>query len=227
MSYTAKAFNTADGQKTLNDMAQRNGRDLDGTAIIASVSEIDNLFSNGYITKTTRPLSDPLRYSICPVIKDPRDGGIALDQFLAITRKPNGTALEPEFLKKFRESPVDWRTGELIEHSGRSPQRGRGRFWGSGSGFSISARREITGTSAQIRSDCSLKTSRDRRQRVRGIARLSLHGVAVKCLRGSNNPRILARAQMVTKRISSLPDCDACKAKAFCIGSQRGNDAFD
>ncbi len=59
MSYTAKAFNTADDQKTLNDMAQRNGRDLDGTAIIASVSEIDNLFSNGYITKTTRPLSDP------------------------------------------------------------------------------------------------------------------------------------------------------------------------
>ncbi|MBA3385263.1 MAG: hypothetical protein H0T95_01330 [Chthoniobacterales bacterium] len=35
------------------------------------------------------------------MIKDPRDGGIAPDQFLAITRKPNGTALEPEFLKNF------------------------------------------------------------------------------------------------------------------------------
>lgn len=101
VSYTAKALGTADGQKTLNDLAQRNGRDLDGTAIIATISEIDNLFSKGYITKKTRPLSDPLRYSICPVVKDPRDGGIARDQFLAITRKPDGSALEPEFLQDF------------------------------------------------------------------------------------------------------------------------------
>ncbi len=101
VSYTTKALSTADGQKTLNDMAQHNGRDLDGTAIIASVSEIDNLFSKGYITKTTRPLTDPLRYSICPVIKDPREGGIARDQFLAFTRKPDGTALEPEFVQNF------------------------------------------------------------------------------------------------------------------------------
>jgi hypothetical protein len=101
VSYTNKALTTAEGKKTLNDLAQRNGRDLDGTAIIASVSEIDNLFSKGYITKTTRPFSDPLHYSICPVIKDPRNGGIAKDQFLAITRKADGTALEPEFLDNF------------------------------------------------------------------------------------------------------------------------------
>ena len=101
VSYTSKALTTSDGQKTMNDMAQRNGRDLDGTAIIASVSEIDNLFSKGYITKTTRPVTDPLRYSVCPVVKDPRDGGIAKDQFLAYTRKPDGSALEPEFLENF------------------------------------------------------------------------------------------------------------------------------
>jgi hypothetical protein len=102
VSYTTKALTTADGQKTLNDMAKHNGRDLDGTAIIASVSEIDNLFSKGYVTKTTRPLSDVLRYSICPVIKDPRDGGIARDQFLAYTRNSDGSALEPEFLANFQ-----------------------------------------------------------------------------------------------------------------------------
>jgi hypothetical protein len=101
VSYTAMALATSDGLKMMNDMARRNGRDLDGTAIIASVSEIDNLFSKGYITKTTRPLNDVLRYSICPVIKDPRDGGIARDQFLAYTRKPDGSALEPEFLENF------------------------------------------------------------------------------------------------------------------------------
>lgn len=102
VSYTDKALTSADGQKTMNDMAARNGRDLDGTAIIATTSEIDNLFSKGYITKTTRPLMDTLRYSVCPVIKDPRDGGIAKDQFLAITLKADGSALEPEFLQNFQ-----------------------------------------------------------------------------------------------------------------------------
>jgi hypothetical protein len=101
VSFTAKALATSDGLKMMNDLARHNGRDLDGTAIIASVSEIDNLFSKGYITKTTRPLNDVLRYSICPVIKDPRNGGIARDQFLAYTRKPDGSALEPEFLENF------------------------------------------------------------------------------------------------------------------------------
>src|SRR6185436_6386137 len=101
VSYTSRALTTSDGIRTLNEMAQRNGRDLDGTAIIATVSEIDNLFSKGYITKTTRPLNDVLRYAICPVIRDPRDGGIARDQFLAYTRKPDGSPLEPEFLQNF------------------------------------------------------------------------------------------------------------------------------
>lgn len=101
VSYTSKALTTADGKKTLDDMAKKNGRDLDGTAIIATMSEIDNLSKKGYITKRTRPLNDPLRYAICPVIKDPTDGGIARDQFLAITRKPDGSPLEPEFFENF------------------------------------------------------------------------------------------------------------------------------
>jgi hypothetical protein len=45
---------------------------------------------------------DTLRYSVCPVTKDPHDGGIAKDQFLAITRKADASALEPEFLKNFQ-----------------------------------------------------------------------------------------------------------------------------
>lgn len=101
ISFTERAFITRDGFQMLNQMAQRNGRDLDGTPIIATASEIDNLFSKGMITKTMRPLSDVLHYAICPVIKDPRDGGIAPDQFLAYTRNPNGTPLEPEFVDNF------------------------------------------------------------------------------------------------------------------------------
>src|SRR3954467_8461616 len=101
VSFTDKALNTTDGRKAIADLIQKNGRDLDGTGIIASVSDIDNLFSKGFVTKTTRPLNDTLRYSICPVIKDPTDGGIARDQFLAITRKADGTPVEPEFLQNF------------------------------------------------------------------------------------------------------------------------------
>lgn len=101
ISYTSKALTTSDGQKTLRDLAARNGRDLDGTPIIATVSEIDNLFQKGYITKLTKPFSDPVRYAICPVVKDPTDGGIAPDQFLAYTRTPDGTPLVPEFVQEF------------------------------------------------------------------------------------------------------------------------------
>lgn len=101
VSFTNSALNTAAGKKALNDLAGKNGRDLDGTPIIKSVSEIDDLFKKGYVTKTLRPFSDPLHYSICPVIKDPRRGGIAPDQFLAYTRKPDGSPLEPRFVANF------------------------------------------------------------------------------------------------------------------------------
>jgi hypothetical protein len=99
--YTDRAFNTAAGRAALNDLARRNGLALDGTPIIKKVGEIDKLFSMGLVVKLTKPLNDPLRYAVCPVIKDPTDGGIAPDQFLAITRKPNGTPVEPFFLNNF------------------------------------------------------------------------------------------------------------------------------
>ena len=101
INYTPRGLTSAEGIKTQNDLAKKNGRDLDGTAIIASVSEIEDLLKKGFITKTVRAITDPLRYAICPVTKDPTDGGIAKDQFLAITRKADGSALEPEFLANF------------------------------------------------------------------------------------------------------------------------------
>lgn len=101
VNFTAKAFNTADGRKALNDLARKNGLALDGTPIITSASDIDNLYSKGYVTKTVRAANDPLRYAICPVVKEPRRGGIAPDQFLAFTVKPDGTPLEPGFVTNF------------------------------------------------------------------------------------------------------------------------------
>lgn len=101
VSYTDKALNTPAGKKALADLTKRNGLDLDGTPIIASHSEIDDLHKKGYVTKRTRALDDPLRYAICPVVKDPTDGGIAPDQFLAFTTRPDGQPLEPAFVADF------------------------------------------------------------------------------------------------------------------------------
>lgn len=110
VSYTSKALTTRDGKKTLDALAAKNGRDLDGTPLIKSTSDIDSLFSKGYITKTSRPPSDPLRYAICLVNADPTDGGIAPDQFLAITLKSDGTPVEPSFLTNFQslQSTGNW-----------------------------------------------------------------------------------------------------------------------
>lgn len=101
VSYTPAALTTSDGQKTLADLARHNGTDLDGTPLITGVNDIEDLAKKGLITLTQRPLSDPLHYSICPVVKDPRKGGIAVDQFLNVTRKADGTPLEPHFLANF------------------------------------------------------------------------------------------------------------------------------
>ena len=110
VNFTPKALKTSAGKKALNAMAKKNGRDFDGTPIIASLSDIDSLFKKGLITKTTRPDADPLRYAICPVIEDPTDGGIAPDQFLAQPLKADGTPVEPEFLSNFLslQTTGDW-----------------------------------------------------------------------------------------------------------------------
>jgi hypothetical protein len=101
VNYTKTGLYSAEGIAKQNDLASHNGRAADGTAIIASVSEIEDLLNLGFVTKTTRPLNDPLRYAICPVVKDPTDGGIAVDQFLAFTVDANGAPIEPEFVANF------------------------------------------------------------------------------------------------------------------------------
>lgn len=101
VSFTPRGFRSLEGRRMLDDLARRNGVDLDGTPIIKTVSEIDSLYSRGYVTKTVRPFGDALRYAICPVVKDPRDGGIAPDQFLAYTTRPDGEPLEPYLVANF------------------------------------------------------------------------------------------------------------------------------
>jgi hypothetical protein len=95
ISYTDRAFNTSDGQKMLADLKNKNGVAKDGTPIIKTKSEIDNLFSKGMITMRTR--TDGLRYAVCPIMKDPTDGGIAPDAFYNPLKRADGSLVEPWF----------------------------------------------------------------------------------------------------------------------------------
>ena len=112
VSYTASGFRSVQGRRMLDDLARRNGVDLDGTPIIKTVSELESLYSRGYVTKTVRPFGDRLRYAICPVVEDPRDGGIAPDQFLAYTTRPDGEPLEPYLVANFDSLRL---TGEELD----------------------------------------------------------------------------------------------------------------
>jgi hypothetical protein len=112
VSYTDRAFNTNEGRRTLADLEKRNGKSLDGTPIIKTLSELNNLFSKGLAAKRFRNPngSEGPMYGICPVIKDPTDGGIAPDATLSYVRKPDGTPLEPAFLQNFLslQTTGDW-----------------------------------------------------------------------------------------------------------------------
>ena len=110
VSYTNAAFNTVDGQKALADLQRRNGTALDGTPIIRTLSELNNLFSKGYAAKRFRNPdgSEGPMYGICPVIRDPRNGGIAPIDTLAYVRKPDNSPLEPNLLRQFLSLQQTW-----------------------------------------------------------------------------------------------------------------------
>lgn len=108
--YTPKAF-TSEGRKELDPIAATNGRDLDGTAILTSPSQVDNLASKGLIEVRTRPVDDPVfRWVICPIPEDPRDGFIRPDAFIRDVKRSDGSAVFPALGKNFRclQQSGDW-----------------------------------------------------------------------------------------------------------------------
>ncbi len=54
VEYTDDAFSTPEGQKTLAALAAMNGVDLDGTPVIKTASDLDNLAQKGLVTLRTR-----------------------------------------------------------------------------------------------------------------------------------------------------------------------------
>lgn len=108
--YTPKAF-TAEGRKELDPIAAGNGRDLDGTAILTSPSQIDNLAAKGLIELRTRPVNDPVfRWVICPIPEDPRNGFIRPDAFIRDVRRADGTSVFPVLRNNFNclQQTGDW-----------------------------------------------------------------------------------------------------------------------
>ena len=99
--YTPKAF-TAEGRKELDPIAATNGRDLDGTAILTSPSQIDGLASKGLVELRTRPVDDPVfRWVICPIPEDPRDGFIRPDAFIRDVTRPGDVPVFPALRNNF------------------------------------------------------------------------------------------------------------------------------
>jgi hypothetical protein len=99
--FTQKAF-TAEGRKELDPIAATNGRDLDGTPILTSPSQIDNLADKGLVELRTRPVDDPVfRWVICPIPEDPRDGFIRPDAFIRDVRKSDGAPVFPALGNNF------------------------------------------------------------------------------------------------------------------------------
>ena len=95
ISYTDAAFNTKDGQKALADLQKKNGTALDGTPIIKTKSELENLLSKGFAQKRFRNPdgSEGPMYGICPVMKDPTNGGIAAIAASVIALAAAGSAM--------------------------------------------------------------------------------------------------------------------------------------
>ena len=108
--YTPKAF-TAAGRKELDPIAATNGRDLDGTAILTSPSQIDNLAAKGLIELRTRPVNDSVfRWVLCPIPEDPRNGFIRPDAFIRDVKRADGTPVFPALGNNFRclQQTGDW-----------------------------------------------------------------------------------------------------------------------
>lgn len=95
VSWTNKIDTTA-GRARLADLARKNGLALDGTPIIKAKSEIDALAKDGYVTLLRRGTNEVGRYFVCPVYKDPTNGAITRDAFLATVRRADGTPLPAE-----------------------------------------------------------------------------------------------------------------------------------
>lgn len=103
VNYTREADVTM--SRTLAVLAARNGLSTDGTPIIKTMGELNDLLNKGFITQTVRAFdgSQGPSWLIRPVIEDPREGAIAHDAFLVPTLNDDGSTFltEAPFIENF------------------------------------------------------------------------------------------------------------------------------
>lgn len=103
VNYTREA--DVNMSRTLAALAARNGLSTDGTPIIKTTGELEDLMRKGFITQTIRSFdgSQGPSWLIRPVIEDPRYGAIAPDAFLVPTRNNDGSPFltEAPFIENF------------------------------------------------------------------------------------------------------------------------------
>lgn len=98
--------NTDEGQKELAILAEKNGLSLDGTPIIKTVEEIQDLTRKGLVAQSIKGLDNPsvASYVVGKVIQRPEAGAIAPDAFLVtVQQSPDGERFHADaaFIEKF------------------------------------------------------------------------------------------------------------------------------
>jgi hypothetical protein len=103
--FTQRADTSIDGQKELTVLAERNGTSLDGTPLIKTVEEIQDLTRKGLVTQTIKGLDNPsvASYVVGKVIQRPEAGAITPDAFLVTVQQENGERFhaDAEFIRQF------------------------------------------------------------------------------------------------------------------------------
>lgn len=87
----------------LEELAARNGLDLDGTPVIKRLSEVLELESLGLLDLNQRPGSGAggSPWVVCPLMHDPRAGSIAPDAFLSYCVDDLGNPVYPDMVANF------------------------------------------------------------------------------------------------------------------------------
>jgi len=104
VKYTVRT-NTDDGQKELTLLAEKNGLSLDGTPIIRTVEEIQDLTRKGLVVQSIKGLDNPslTSYVVGKVIERPEAGAIAPDAFLVTVQRADGERFHADipFVEQF------------------------------------------------------------------------------------------------------------------------------
>lgn len=118
VNYTPKAFTTKEGYLMMQFMEKKNGLSLEGTPLIKTKADIEELARDEFISIEKRALWDEPtitgEYSICPIIRTDKNELIAQDAFLIMATR-DGVPMPGEaifldtfnYLKKFSFPPYD------------------------------------------------------------------------------------------------------------------------